>query len=385
LMVLTGAVGFLLLIVCANMTNLMLARLSTRRRENAVRGALGANRWQVARPILAESLLLSFTGGILGTLAAFAGLRALTALPAGQLPRLEQIRLDSGVLIFTTCVSVVVAVAFGLLPAIEASRLDLRDSLTESTGTTARPAVRRMLNGLVIAEVALALVLLVGAGLMLRSFTRLMAVDPGFDSAQILAAQVFLPTAKYSQRHERALFFEQVIERLRTAPGVLAASAVSSLPMQDVGITFALPFNVEGQPPPATDDPRADVRMAAPGYFETMKIALIEGRFLDERDVADAPRTSVINKTMARRYFPDRSPVGQVIENPHGRSTVVGVIDDVRNQGFGSEPNNQVYLPLRQSPVRGMALVVRTERDPLELAGTIRREIWAVDAQQPIY
>jgi len=385
LLVLTAAVGFLLLIVCANMANLMLARLSTRRRENAVRSALGAGRWEVARPILAESLLLSFAGGALGLLAAVGGLRALTLLPVGHLPRLDQVRLDGGVLLFTTGIAAVVAIVCALLPALEASRSDLREDLTESAGTTTRPAVRRLLNGLVVVEVALALVLLVGAGLTMRSFTKLLGVDLGFDSSNILAAQVFLPTAKYSERPQRAQFFDDVIERLRSAPGVEGASAVSSLPMHAVGITFALPFNVEGQPPPATEDPRADLRMAAPGYFETMKIALIDGRLLDERDTADAPRTSVINLTMARRYFPDRSPIGQIIENPHGRSTVVGVVADVRNQGFDSEPNKQVYLPMHQSPVRGMALVVRTERDPMEMVATVQREIWAIDAQQPIY
>ena len=387
LMVLMGAVGFLLLIVCANMANLLLARLSGRRREVAVRAALGASRWQVARPILAESLLLSAGGGLLGLLAAMLGLRLLAALPEARLPRIEQIQLDTGILLFTMVISIAVALAFGLLPALQASRPDLREHLIESAGTTGSRGARRLLSGLVVVEVALALVLLVGAGLMTRSFTRLLQVDPGFEPDHVVSAQVFLPTTRYRERHRLVQFYEDVIGRLRSAPGVTGASAVSALPMQELSAASALPFTVEGRQPPKTEDPLADVRIVAPGYFETMKIALLEGRFLDARDsdLEGTQRTSVINQTMARRYFPDRSPLGQTIVNPHGRSVVVGVVADVRNQGLASEPKKQVYLPMRQSPTAAMALVARTERDPVAFAGEIRRAIREVDAQQPIY
>ncbi len=234
-------------------------------------------------------------------------------------------------------------------------------------------------------EVAVALVLLVGAGLMTRSFTKLLAVNPGFDPGNVIAAQVFLPTTKYRERHRLVQFFEDVVARVRNAPGVTAASAVSILPMNDVGIASALPFSVEGQQPPKSEDPLADVRIVTPGYFETMRIRLLEGRYLDERDGADTPRTSIINETMARRYFPDRSPLGQTIVNPHGRSVVVGVVGDVRNQGLDSEPKKQVYLPLRQSPTAGMSVVARTGRDPAAFASAIRDAVWSVDAEQPIY
>ena len=385
LLVLMGAVGFLLLIVCANMANLLLARLSSRRREIAVRGALGAGRWDVARPILAESLLLSFGGGVLGLLAAVVGLRLLTTLPEGQLPRMDQVQLDGGVLLFTTVVAVAVALAFGLLPALHASRADLRENTNASVGTTGSLNARRMLSALVVVEVALALVLLVGAGLMTRSFSKLLQVSPGFEAGNLVAARVLLPTTKYRDRQNLVRFFEDSIERLRREPGVSAASAVSALPMHAATTASALPFSVEGQPPPKTEDPWADVRIVAPRYFETMKIALLDGRFLDERDAQGAPRTSVINETMAQRYFPDRSPIGQIIVNPHGKSEVVGVVGDVRNQGLESEPKKQVYLPLRQSPTPGMALVARTEGDPLAFAGAIQRVIWSVDPEQPIY
>ncbi|MDP3719452.1 MAG: ABC transporter permease [Acidobacteriota bacterium] len=384
LMVLMGAVGFLLLIVCANMANLLLARLSSRRREMAVRGALGASRWEIAKPIVAESLLLSFAGGVTGLLAAFGGLRLLSNLPESQLPRMDGLALDGGVLLFTTVISIGVALAFGLLPALHASRQDLRDNMQESSGTTGSPYARRLLSGLVVVEVALALVLLVGAGLMTRSFSKLLEVNPGFDSTNLIAARVLLPATKY-QRQTQVRFYEDVIERMRRAPGVTNASAVSAMPLHDVGAAGALPFNVEGQPPPPTEDPLADVRIVAPGYFETMKIRLIEGRFLDERDADVGPRTSVINETMARRYFADRSPLGLVIQNPHGKSQVVGVVGDVHNQGLDREPRKQVYLPMKQSPTAGMAVVARTNQDPMTVANTIQRVIWEVDPGQPIY
>ncbi|HQZ38849.1 MAG TPA: ABC transporter permease [Vicinamibacterales bacterium] len=385
LVVLMGAVGFLLLIVCANMANLLLARLSSRRREIAVRGALGASRWEVAQPILAESLLLSLGGGLLGLLAAGVGLRMLATLPGAGLPRLDQMQLDSGVLLFTTVVSIGVAILFGVMPALHASRTDLRAQLLESVGTTASPYARHVLNGLVVVEVALALVLLVGAGLMVRSFSKLLQVHPGFESENVVGAQVLLPVTKYRERQNLVRFYEDVIERLGREPGVRSASAVSVLPMSEVGQAMALPFNVQGRQPPRTEDPLADVRIVAPGYFETMRIRLLEGRYLDGRDSETGPRTSVINETMARRYFPDGSPLGQIIENPHGKSEVVGVVADVRNQGLDSEAKKQVYLPLRQSPTAGMAVVARTEQDPTSIGALIQSVIWSVDPEQPIY
>jgi putative ABC transport system permease protein len=385
LLVLMGAVGFLLLIVCANMANLLLARLSSRRREIAVRAALGASKWDVARPIIAESLLLAIGGGVLGLFVAAGGLRLLTTLPDARLPRIDQTALDGTVLFFTAAISIAVALAFGVVPALHASRTDLRGNLSESAGTTSSPYARHVLGGLVVIEVALALVLLVGAGLMTRSFSKLLQVDPGFESANVVGAQVLLPTTKYRDRQNLVRFYEDVVGRLRAAPGVTSAAAVSVLPMSDVGQAMALPFNVEGQPPPRDEDPLADVRIVVPGYFETMKIALVAGRYLDDRDAQQSPRTSLINETMARRYFPDRSPIGQIIQNPHGRSEVVGVVADVRAQGLDSEPRKQVYLPLRQSPTAGMAVVARTERDPLSFANTIQGVIWSVDPEQPIY
>ena len=384
LMMLMGAVGFLLLIVCANMANLLLARLSSRRREMAVRGALGASRWEVARPVIAESLLLSLAGGVLGLVLANFGLRMLGRMEEARLPRMDSLQLDGGVLLFTMLISIGVALAFGLIPALHASRQELRDVMHESSGSTGSPYARRVLSALVVVEVALALVLLVGAGLMTRSFTRLLQVSPGFEPSNLIAARVLLPATKY-QRANQVRFYEDVIERVRREPGVTNASAVSAMPLHDVGAAGALPFNVEGQQPPPTEDPLADVRIVAPGYFETMKIKLIAGRFLDERDADVGPRTSVINETMARRYFPGESPLGRTIQNPHGKSEVVGVVGDVHNQGLDREPRKQVYLPMTQSPTAGMALVARTDRDAASFANAITRAIWEVDPAQPVY
>ena len=386
LLVLSGAVGFLLLIVCANVANLMLARLSGRQREIAVRAALGASRWQLARPILTESILLSAVGGGLGLLLAVASLRLLTLLPAGSLPRMEQIRLDGGVLLFAIAVSIAVAIVFGLLPAMQASRARLRSTLNEASGTTGSVTARRVLNGLVVVEVAMALMLLIGAGLMIRSFDRLIQVYPGFEPDNVIAAQIYLPQTKYGERHEVATFFERVVERLKTVPGVRSASAASALPMHPVGTDFALPFTVEGRLPPANgEEPQSDVRIATPGYFETMKVPLLRGRLFDERDLADAVHVAIINETMATRYFPDEDPLGKVVVNPHGRSEVVGVGGDLRHYGLDSAPRPEIFLPFRQSTINGMALVIRTENDPLQYAGAIRREVWAVDPSQPIY
>ena len=386
LMVLMGAVGFLLLIVCANMANLLLARLSSRSREFAVRAALGASRWEVARPIMAESVLLAVGGGLLGLGAAFAGLRVLANLPEARLPRIEALQVDlrDPRLHRRHLGDRRARVRDHPGPSRVAHRI-CAPSSRESTGTTASPYARHLLGGLVVIEVALALVLLVGAGLMMRSFSKLLQVHPGFEAGHVVGAQVLLPTTKYRERPALARFYEDVIEGLRRLPGVRAASAVSALPMSDVGMAMALPFNVEGQPPPRGEDPLADVRIVAPGYFDTMRIRLVAGRFLDDRDVDAAPRTSVINETMARRYFPDRSPLGQTVQNPHGKSEVVGVVADVRAQGLDTEPKKQVYLPLRQSPTAGMAVVARTEQDPLALGDAIQRVIWSVDPEQPIY
>ncbi|OLC46092.1 MAG: hypothetical protein AUH43_14705, partial [Acidobacteria bacterium 13_1_40CM_65_14] len=308
LLLISAAVGFLLLIVCANVANLILARLSTRRTEIAMRAALGASRWRLARQVIAESVVLAGAGCAIGLFVAWAGVRFVHALPEGSLPRMDDVRLDGGVLLFAIGISAFTALVFGLVPALHAARAGLRDTTNAFSGTT-RASSARLLSALVVVEVALALLLLVGAGLMMRSFAELMRVSPGFEPRNLLAVQIYLPQAKYKSAGDRMRFYMDALHRVGRLPGVQQAAAVSALPMYPVGIDFALPFTIEGQAPPANgEEPRADIRIASPGYFETMKMALVRGRAIDERDRMGAPGAMVINETMARRYFSGRDP-----------------------------------------------------------------------------
>jgi putative ABC transport system permease protein len=385
LLLISAAVGFLLLIVCANVANLILARLSSRRGEIAVRAALGAGRPQLVRQVLAESFVLSGIGGALGLVVAWGGIRLVHALPEGSLPRMQDVRLDAGVLLFALAISAAVALVFGLVPAILASRAGLRDTMNAFSGAT-RHSGGRLLGALVLVEVALALMLLVGAGLMTRSFAQLMRVSPGFEPGNLLAVQIYLPQSKYKTGLDRTRFYMDTIRRVGAIPGVHSAAGVSALPMYPVGIDFALPFTVEGHAAATNgEEPRADIRTATPGYFETMKIALLKGRFIDSRDRQGAPGTIVINETMARRYFAGEDPIGKVVRNPHGKGEVVGIVGDVKHYGLDSEPRAELFMPAWQQPLNGMALIVRTASDPKGFVDSIRREVLAVDAEQPIY
>jgi putative ABC transport system permease protein len=385
LLMISGAVGFLLLIVCANVANLILARLSSRRTELAVRAALGAGRWQLVRQVLIESIVLAGTGGALGLFVAWGGVRFVRSLPEDSLPRMQDVRLDAGVLLFALAASIVVALVSGLVPALHASRTGLRDTTNAFTGTTSSSGTR-LLGALVVVEVALALVLLVGAGLMTRSFAELMRVSPGFEPRNLLAVQIYLPQAKYKTAVDRTRFYKDAVRRIASLPGVQSAAGVSALPMYPVGIDFALPFTIEGKAPPANgEEPRADIRMATPGYFETMKIALRSGRTIDERDLPGLPGAMVINETMARRYFDGENPIGRVVKNPHGSAQVVGIVGDVKHYGLDSEPRAELFMPAWQQPLNGMALIVRTASDPQPFVDQVRREVLAIDAEQPIY
>ncbi len=385
LTLISAAVGFLLLIVCANMANLILARLSTRRTEIAMRAALGATRLQLVRQVLAESVLLSLGGGALGLLVAWTTVRFVRALPEGSLPRMQEIAIDGGVLLFALLASILVAVVVAVVPALAAAKAGLRDTMHAFAGSTSRSG-SRMLGGLVVAEVALALLLLVSAGLMTRSFARLMQVSPGFEPANLLAVQVYLPQAKYTGAVDRIRFYAESLRRIRDLPGVQSVAAVSALPMYPVGIDFALPFTIDGKPAPANgEEPRADIRIATPRYFETMKMPLVRGRFLDDRDRAGAPGAMVINETMARRYFAGEDPIGRVVRNPHGAAEVVGIVGDVKHYGLDRAPRAELFMPAWQQPLNGMALVVRTASDPKPFTDSIRRAIQTVDAEQPIF
>ncbi len=385
LILLLATVSFLLLIACANVASLMLARLETRRREMALRSALGGSRAALVRQVFLESLLLSLSGGALGVGAAFFGVRMARHLPLSRVPRLDEVGIDGGVLAFTALVSILVAFVFGLLPALYASRRDLVPSLNEG-GRGGSGGARRVLGSIAGLEVALAVVLLSGAGLSLQSFHEMMRVDPGFRPDSLLAAQIYLPRAKYGDDESRLRFFTEALSRLRALPGVQSAGAASALPMHPVGIDFALPFSIEGRNPPASgEEPRADVRAATEGYFETMKIPLVRGRLFDQRDRRDAPHTILINDTLARRYFPGEEPMGKVIVNPHGKAEIVGVVQDVHHYGLDAEPRPELYAPLQQGVFNGMTLVVRTTVPPEIFASDLRKTIREIDSDQAIY
>jgi putative ABC transport system permease protein len=385
LLMISAAVAFLLLIVCANVANLVLARLSSRRGEIALRAALGAGPMRLARQIVAESIVLAAAGGVAGLFVAWAGVRFVHTLPAGSLPRMDDVRLDGGVLLFALSISAFAALGFGLVPGLQAARSGLRDTVNAFSGSTDRSGTR-MLGALVVIEVALALTLLVAAGLMMRSFAQLMRVSPGFEPRNLLAVQIYLPQAKYKTGIDRTRFYIDTLRRVSTLPGVQSAAAVSALPMYPVGIDFALPFTIDGKPAPATgEEPRADIRIATPKYFETMKMAMVKGRAIDERDRQGAPGAMVVNETMARRYFGGEDPIGRVVRNPHGRAEVVGIVGDVKHYGLDSAPRAELFMPAWQNPLNGMALVVRTASDPQGFVESIRREVLAVDAEQPIY
>jgi len=385
LLLISAAVAFLLVIACTNVANLFVARLSSRRAEIAVRAALGAGRLAIVRQVLAESLLLACIGGALGVFVAWAGVRLVRGLPDGSLPRMQQVELDAGVLLFALAISIAVAIVVAIVPAIHAARAGLRDTVNAFSGTSTGSGTSRLLGGLVVIEVAVALLLLVGAGLMTRSFAQLMRVSPGFEPHNLLAVQIYLPQTKYQNGAQRSRFYMEAIRRLAVVPGVQSVAGVSALPMYPVGIDFALPFTIDGKQAPANgEEPRADIRTATPRYFETMRMALVRGRPFDERDRQGAPGTMVINETMARRYFAGEDPIGKVVRNPHGRGEVVGIVADVKHYGLDSEPRAELFMPAWQQPLAGMALVVRTASDPNAFTETVRRELLAIDAEQPI-
>jgi putative ABC transport system permease protein len=379
LLLLLATVSFLLLIVCANVASLMLARLQTRRREMALRSALGATRRALVRQVLLESLLLSGAGGGLGILAAFFGVRMARHLPLDRVPRLGEVGIDGGVLAFTALISVLTR-QFLAFPCSYAL-----GELSEGELSKRKHRTRRVLGSIAGLEVALALVLLVGAGLSLRSFSEMMRVDPGFRPEALVAAQIYLPQAKYPDNESRLRFFTEALTRIRALPGVQSAGAASALPMHPVGIDFALPFSIEGRNPPASgEEPRADVRAATDHYFETMKIALVRGRLLDERDRADAPHAGG-QRDLARRYFPGEEPMGKVIVNPHGKAEIVGVVADVHHYGLDAEPRPELYAPLPQSVFNGMTLVARTTIPPEDFAAELRRTLGELDSDQAIH
>jgi putative ABC transport system permease protein len=388
LLVLLGAVGFVLLIACVNVANLLMARAAGRRKEMAVRAALGAGRMRIVRQLLTESMLLAVLGGVLGLLVSRWCVEALVALSPPNLLGAGQVGVNLTVLAFTLVISLVTGAAFGLAPAIEMSRLNLSGSLKESgRGNIGGGRARRVRSALVVAEIGLALVLLVGAGLMVRSFLRLQAVNPGFDASNLLTMRVMLPQAKYGEPNKKVEFFRQAVGRIGTLPGVRSASAVSALPFADLGA--ATSFTVEGRPAPAAGDkPVTDVRVADENYFRVMNIPVVAGRAFNEHEAVEDRKVAVVNETMVRKYFPGEDPIGKRITVAMGAepamTEIVGVVGDARYDKLEGELRPMVYWTPPQLPYASMTVVVRTAGDPEGLALAAVREIQAVDKDQPV-
>ena len=384
ILVLLGAVGFVLLIACTNVANLLMARASARERELALRAAIGADRSRLIRQLLTESLLLSTIGGLAGLALAWSGLRALIRLAPADLPRLNAIAIDVPVLIFAGFAVIATGLLFGLLPALQAARSSVVPTLKEG-GRSATATGRGLRRGLVALEVALAVILLVGAGLMIRSFIKLQQVDLGFAPDHVLSARLALYGERYRQPAAVVDFYRQVLERLNASPGVEGAAAIGTVFLS--ATPNSTNFSIEGRPDFAPEDAvEVPVDAVSPGYFKVMRVPLRKGRFFDERDAADAPRTVIINETMARKFWPNEDPIGRRMAygslSPQSQwMEIVGVVADSRRTGYESVVRPETYLPHAQSPNGGMMLVVRAtgERDAQSVSPAVREAVRAID------
>jgi putative ABC transport system permease protein len=394
LLVLLVAVGFILLIACVNVANLLLARAASRAKEIAIRTALGASRVRLVRQLLTESVIVALLGGALGLLVANAALGPLLKLAVGSIPNPGAIRIDPYVLVFTAGAALLTGILFGLVPALRTSQPDLRETLNEGgRGSSRGGASNRLRSVLVVTEIALAMLLLVGAGLLLRSFERMQATIAGFQTDHLLAADVPLSQNSYPKPEQRFQFFDRLLERSRALPGVRSAGAASWLPMS--GTAWLIRFNIFDRPPKdARDFVAAGYRAVTPNYLETLGVPLIAGRTFTEFDNEKAPPVAVINAAMAREFFPgDESPLGKRIQigSPPDPAVpwmqIVGVVGDVR-QGLGIDPKSEMYLPYRQAeallPMFQLSVVVRTTQDPREEATSLRAALDEIDKNQPL-
>ncbi len=388
LLILLGAVCFVLLIACANVANLMMARATARQKEIAVKTALGASRGRIVRQLLTESVMLAVAGGLAGLVLASWGISGLLALSPANLPRAQTISIDGYVLGFTLAISILTGLVFGLVPALQASKLNLNEALKEggrsSTEGRRRNRVRRLL---VVSEVALALVLLVGGGLMIRSFLRLQSVDSGFNPRNVLTMIVSLAGSEHSTGPKRAAFFNQLLERVESLPGVESASAINHLPL--AGDIWGRGFRIEGRPAPLPGEGLGAVyRIVRPNYFQTMGATLVAGRDFTERDNETAPGAVIINEAMARRYWPGEDPIGKRIEVSGEDSRpreIVAIVKDVKQDEWTAKPRSEMYLPyLQATDPRYLTLVVRTSSEPLQLATAVQSEVWAIDKSLPV-
>ncbi len=389
LLVLLGAVGCVLLIACANVASLLLARAAGRQTEMAVRSALGASRWQLVQMLLTESLLLSLIGSLFGLLLAYWGVPGLIRMSAGSIPRADEIGLSANVLGFTLIISVLTALIFGAAPAIQTSRIELAAAMKEGRkGGTGGVRHRRLLDALVIVEIALALVLLVGAGLMIRSVRVLSEVDPGFDARNVLTVSVPLPQSNYPDQARQLAFYEAALAKLSTVPGVESSAGVFRLPL--TGFTTAI-FTVQGQPQAPGKEPTADYRTVSNRYFRTMGIPLLSGREFTEQDTATTADVVIVNDVLARRYWPNEDPLGKRLfiatEKTRWRE-VIGVVGNAKLTGLDQPTDPAIYVPFVQNSwpaaLRTSFLVIRTAQDPQSQRAVIRGHLREIDANLPL-
>jgi putative ABC transport system permease protein len=385
LLVLLGAVGLVLLIACANVANLLLARAGAREKELAIRGALGAGRLRLARQLLTECLLLATAGSAAGLLLAswitglIGSLNSTNAL--GEMGRVAAITIDLRVLGFTLLITLVTGLLFGLLPALRLSRADLNVSLKE--GGRGGLHGRGLRNALMVSEVALAIVLLIGAGLLIRSFVKLLDVDPGYRAENLLTAKIALPP-RYRDNSQRAQFYERILQRLAALPGVTSVGATSHLPL--TGYNMGATLRVEGRAPhPGEREPSAPIARVSPDYFRTMGISLRAGRLINDGDTQDAPSVALLTETLARRLFPNEDPLGKRLSVAGLAATIIGVVNDIRYTGLDGEVEQAVYLSYQQLPRSGMSLVLRGAAEPSSLAPALRNAVREIDPALPIY
>jgi len=388
LLLVLAAVASLLLIACANVANLLMARSATRQREMAVRAALGANRMRLIRQLLTESVLLSFVGGLIGLVLAYLGLKFLVATIPESIPRVQKSTIDLWVLGFTFAISLLTGAVFGLAPALLTSKTDLNDSLKEGArGSTSGGSGRVLRNFLVVAEVCFTLVLLVCAGLTIRSFMRLQDVNPGFDPDHLLTMQLTLPPSKYREPQQQQMFFKDALERIKNVPGVQSVGMVSALPLSGSN-KIVTGFEIEGDANTAGENLTTNYSIVSPGYFRTMNIPIRKGSVFSDSDAQAQPK-AIINETMAHRYFQNQDPIGKRLKldvPPEPMSAeIVAVVSDVKSSGLDSDVNPDVYVSYLQAPWPAMSLVVRTVGEPMDVAPAVRGQLLAIDKDQPVY
>jgi len=389
LFVLMTAVALVLLIACANVANLLLAKATGRQKEIAIRTALGATRLRILRQLLTESVLLGLLGGLLGLLFAVIGAETLIAFVTTNIPKLKDFTFDATVLLFTLLIALVTSLFFGLAPAIDASKPNLNEALKEGGRSSSGSASRQRLRDfLVITEVALAVILVTASGLMFRSFLRLQGVNPGFNPKNLITLEVELPDAKYHAAQQQQNFQQQLLQRLTTIPGVQSAAAVDNVPF---GVNaFNTSFMIEGRPVPAvTERPRAFYRVISPNYFRTMGIPFRRGNEFTDRDSAEMPGVAIINETATRKYWPGEDPIGRKIKRGRPESknpwvTIVGIAGSASQLSLREESQPEIYVPFLQNTTLNFSLVVRTASDPKTITGAIRKEVWATDKDLPV-